>query len=168
MQVNIHYTRLSARGTTIYREGLVEDDARRLTTYTIIPAEIQLPLSQAFWEGKLLPRGYMLGSVRKHYYYHEYFTVLAFFNLEGGLAGYYSDVATPLQKVGDDYYLTDLFLDYWLAPGHPPLALDEDEFEAAIGLGVLTAKQITQARSTFSRLGQEIAAGTFPNRYIGT
>lgn len=168
MQVNIHYTRLSARGTTIYREGLVEDNAQRLTTYTIIPAEIQTPLSRAFWEGKLLPSGYMLGSVRKHYYYHEYFTVLAFFNLDGGLAGYYSDIATPLQKVGDDYYLTDLFLDYWLAPGQPALALDEDEFEAAIAQGVLTDDRIDCARSTFARLHDEIEAGIFPSRYIGT
>jgi uncharacterized protein DUF402 len=166
MQVNIHYSRLSARGTTIYREGLVADDGQQLTTYTVVPESERLRLAEGFWRQELLSPGRLLSAVRKHYYYAEYFDVLEFRGLDGELAGYYCDIVTPLKKVGADYYLTDLFLDYWLAPGQPPLALDEDEFEAAIGLGVLTANQIAQARSTFSRLGEEIAAGIFPNRYI--
>jgi predicted RNA-binding protein associated with RNAse of E/G family len=167
MQVNIHYTRLSASGTISFREELLAAGGQRLTTYVMLTEQERLQMSQACWKNKMLPQGYLLGSLRKHYYYGEYFTVLECFNLEGGLAGYYSDIATPLQKVGDDYYLTDLFLDYWLAPGQPPLALDEDEFEAAIAQGVMTVQQISQARSTFSRLSEEIAAGIFPGRYIG-
>ena len=168
MEVNIYYRRLSARGTTIYREGLVTDNGQRLTTHTIVPEEFRLGLSQAFWKGNLLPRGYLLGSVRKRYFYGEHFDILAYYNTAGELAGYYSDIATPLRKLGDDYYLDDLFLDYWLAPGQPPMALDEDEFDDAIQHGLLTAEQIGNARSTFARLGQEIAAGIFPQRYIET
>ena len=166
MQVNIHYTRLSASGTINFCEELVADNGQRLTTSVVLTEEDGLHMSQACWKNNMLPQGYLLGSLRKHYYYSEFFTVLECFNLEGKLAGYYSDIATPLQKVGDDYYLTDLFLDYWLVPGQPHLALDEDEFDAAVGAGVLTAEQIECARTTLARLRDEITAGIFPYRYI--
>src|SRR6185369_11734169 len=111
MDVTIHYRRLSARGTTIYREGFVSDDGRRLTTHTELAADERQGLSQAFWDNHMLPHGYLLSSIRKHYFYNEYFDVLAVFGPAGELAGYYCDIATPLQKIGDDYYLDDLFLD---------------------------------------------------------
>jgi len=166
MQVNIHYTRLSASGTINFCEELVADNGQRLTTYVVLTEEERLQMSQACWKSNMLPHGYLLGSLRKHYFYNEYFDVLAFYDLDGTLAGYYCDIATPLRKVGDDYYLTDLFLDYWLAPGQPAMALDEDEFDAAVGAGMLTAEQIECARTTFARLRDEITASIFPYRYI--
>ena len=168
MEVNIYYRRFSASGTTTFREALVADDGRRLTTHSVIPIDERLGLSQGFWRQHMLPKGTIVGSLRKHYFYHEYFDILAVYLESGALAGYYSDIATPLRKIGDEYYLDDLFLDYWLAPGQPPMALDEDEFEAAVTAGVMTAEQISQACATFARLGQEIAAGIFPQRYIET
>src|SRR5260221_7588314 len=98
MEVTIHYKRLSARGTTIYREGFVADNGWRLTTHSELTAEERLGLSQAFWDGNLLPSGYLLGSIRKHYFYNEHFDILAVYNPAGALAGYYSDIATPLRK----------------------------------------------------------------------
>jgi predicted RNA-binding protein associated with RNAse of E/G family len=167
MNVNIHYRRLSARGTTIFREGFVADDGQRLTTYTELTTQERLGLSQAFWDNTMLPHGYLVSSIRKHYFYNEYFDILAIFNPAGELASYYCDIATPLRKIGDDYYLDDLFLDYWLAPGQPPRALDLDEFEAGVAQGLMAEQQVTRARETFSRLGSEIGAGIFPSRYIG-
>jgi predicted RNA-binding protein associated with RNAse of E/G family len=166
-EINVHYTRLSARGTHVYRERRLADDGRRLTSFAVIESEAQPRLAQAFWNQGLLPRGPLLGSLRKHYFYNEHFTVLAFFFVDGTLAGYYCDIATPLEKVGPaDYRMTDLFLDFWLAPGQRPMALDEDEFEAAVAAGVVTADLADCARLTFERLRGEIAAGIFPYRYI--
>jgi len=166
MEVAVHYHRFSASGTTIYHEGFVSDDGRRLTTHTILSEKERLGMSQSMWRQKMLPEGYLVGSIRKHYFYQEYFDVLAVYGLDGQLAGYYSDIATPLRKVGDIYYLDDLYLDYGLAPGQPPLPMDEDEFEAACAQGLLTAEHIERARATFARLGAEIAAGVFPDRYL--
>jgi predicted RNA-binding protein associated with RNAse of E/G family len=92
--------------------------------------------------------------------------VLAFYDLNGELAGYYSDIVTPLRKVGAEYFLTDLFLDFWLAPGQPPRALDLDEFEAGVAQGLMAEDDVVHARETFARLQNEIQAGIFPNRYI--
>ena len=166
MDVRIHYHRFSASGTVIYKESFVADDGWRLTTHTILTSEAQLGLSRHMWENHMLPEGYLLGSLRKHYFYHEHFDILACYDLEGELAGYYSDIATPLRKVGEDYYLDDLFLDYWLVPGQPPMALDEDEFEDAVAHELLTPELIAVARATFARLAAEITAGTFTQQYI--
>jgi predicted RNA-binding protein associated with RNAse of E/G family len=166
MEVAIHYHRFSASGTTIFRETFVSDDGRRLTTHSVLPLEEQQGLSQHMWGQQMLPEGYLIGSLRKYYFYDEYFDILAVYGLDGELAGYYSDIATPLRKVGDVYYLDDLYLDYWLVPGQPPRAMDEDEFEAACAQGLLTPEQMERARATFARLWAEIAAGIFPQRYI--
>ena len=165
--VRVHYTRLSARGTVIYAEPCLEDNGTRMTTETdLAPADAER-ISKAFWRQALLPEGRRLTRLRKHYFYHEWFDVLAVFTEDGALAGYYIDIVTPLRQVDGEYYLTDLFLDFWLAPGQPAMELDLDEFDAAAAAGVLTPEQAEQARATFARLRREIAAGVFPARYIG-
>jgi hypothetical protein len=152
---------------TIFVEGFVSDDGRRLTTYSVVPEIHRLALAEGFWRQNLLPPGRLLGAVGKHYFYTEYFDVLACYGLDGELAGYYCDIVTPLQKVGAEYFLTDLFLDYWLAPGQPPQALDQDEFEAGVAQGLMAEDEVAHARETFARVQREIEAGIFPGRYIG-
>ncbi|MEP7357767.1 MAG: DUF402 domain-containing protein [Anaerolineales bacterium] len=166
MDIRVNYRRLT-RGLTIYVEGFISDDGRRLTTYSVVPETQRLNLAEGFWRQKLLPPGTFVGAVGKHYFYNEYFDVLECYGLDGKLAGYYCDIATPLQKVGPEYFLTDLFLDYWLAPGQPPQALDEDEFEAAVAQGLMAEDEVAHARETFARVQREIEAGIFPQRYIG-
>ena len=166
MDVRVNYRRLT-RGTTIYVEGLEADNGRRLTTYSVVPEAFRHEMAKGFWRQKLLPTGTFVGAVRKYYFYTEYFDVLAFYDLNGELAGYYSDIVTPLRKVGAEYFLTDLFLDYWLAPGQPAQALDLDEFEAGVAEGLMAADEVDHARETFARLYSEIEARIFPNRYIG-
>jgi hypothetical protein len=166
MRVNLYYTRLSARGTINFQDEFVSDSGRRLTTCATLTDDDRLPVSQAFWKDNLLPHGYLLSSLRKHYFYGEPFAIIELFNLAGELAGYYVDITTPLTMVGGDYYLTDLFLDYWLGPGQPPRPLDEGEFEEAIAAGVMSSAQIDSARTAFARLPGEIRAGIFPNQYI--
>lgn len=164
--VRVHYTRLSARGVTVYTEHRVEDDGVRLTTDEHLPPDIVERISAAFWRQGLLAEGRRLTRIRKHYFYHEYFDVLAVFDTAGALAGYYVDILTPLRQVDGEYYATDLFLDFWLAPGQPPMELDQDEFDAAVAAGVIAPELAAQARATFVRLRGEIAAGVFPYRYI--
>jgi predicted RNA-binding protein associated with RNAse of E/G family len=167
VNVTVHYTRLSARGTTRYVERLVADDGARLTTTAAIAPEHQGRMAQAFLDQHLLPpEAPRLTGIRKHYFYREYFDVLAFFFAGGRLAGYYCDIVTPLRCEAGEYYLTDLFLDFWLRPGEPARGLDEDEFEAAVRAGAVTPDDARRARDTYRRLEREIALGIFPYRYI--
>jgi len=164
--VRVHYQRLSARGLTIYTEHLVQDDGVRLMTEAWLPPDTSARISAAFWRQGLLAEGRRLTRICKYLFYHEYFDVIAVFDIDDVLAGYYVDILTPLRQVDGEYYVTDLFLDFWLAPGQPAMELDQDEFEEAVKAGVLTPEQIEQARATFARLRAEIAAGGFPDRYI--
>ncbi len=164
--VRVNYQRLSARGLTVYTEHLVEDNGVRLITEERLPPEIEGRLSAAFRRQGLIAADCRLTRIRKHLFYHECFDVLAVFDETDALAGYYIDILTPLRRVDGEYYLTDLFLDFWLAPGQPVKELDVEEFEEAVQAGLLTPEQIEQARTTFARVRAEIAAGVFPERYI--
>ena len=167
MDVSVYYRRLDPeRGTSVYTEGLLDDDGRRLKTYTLIPAEHRARVSGGLWRLGLLPRAQTLTSVRKHYFYAETFDVLVFYDQDGALAGYYSDITTPLTRVGADYHLTDLFLDIWLTPAGAFHELDWDEFEAARRAGQLTADLAETARATLSRLRAEFQAGRYPSAYL--
>src|SRR5690606_6462237 len=103
-----------------------------------------------------------VSAIRSHYFYHEYFDIIEWLGPDGAVAGYYSDIATPLRRVNGEYFVTDLFLDLWLVPGRPAVELDEDEFEAAIAAGLLTSEWQTQARRAFARLVDEARSGVYP------
>ena len=166
MDIRVNYRRLT-RGTSVYVEGFEADDGHRLTTDSTVPEADRLNLAEGFWRQEMLLPGTFLSAVRKYYFYTEYFDILAFYDLDGELAGYYCDIATPLQKVGAEYFLTDLFLDLWLVPGQPARALDLDEFEAANDLGLMSEDQVINGQAAFARLQSESQAGIFPDRYIG-
>ncbi len=166
MQVKINYARIG-KETAIYTEGLVEDDGKRLRTFNIVPPEYQTPMSEGYWREGLIPPGQLIHSVAKYHFYNEHFDVLEFRDEDGILLGYYSDIATPLQKIDGEYFLTDLFLDLWIAPGLTAFReLDWDEFEAAIESGLLSADLQEKALSTMDRLRAEIRQGVFPLVYI--
>jgi hypothetical protein len=164
--VRIHYQRLSARGLTIYTEHLLADDGVRLSTEEHLPPEIVERISAAFWRQGLLPTSVRLTRICKFLFYHEWFDILAVYAADGVLAGYYVDIVTPLRREGGEYYLTDLFLDFWLPCDGPVKELDQDEFDEAVAAGILAPDLAAQARAAFERVRGEIAAGIFPSHYI--
>lgn len=165
MNVTIHYHR-PGLGITHYTEELLEDDGCRVRTYAVIPPAHRLSLSQQLWVDGLLPKTQLIGSIRKHYFYREHFDVLVFLDTEGQLAGYYSDIATPLQKVADGYALTDLFLDIWLTPEGQLHELDVDEFAEALAKDLVPRGLQTIAWNTMDRLRAEVQSGVYPGKYL--
>ena len=165
MEATIHYTR-PGKHLTIYTEGFVSDDGRRLQTYTVLAPEEQTALTEALRKQNLMSGAQRAGSLRKHYFYAEPFNVLEFFDTDGQLIAYYSDLTTLMQKIDGVYHLTDLWLDIWLTPDGNFRELDWDEFEEAIRAGHATAEWQTLARQTMQRLRDEFAAGVYPRQYI--
>jgi protein associated with RNAse G/E len=166
MQVKINYARIG-KETQVFHEGLVEDNGTRLKTFSIIPIEYRTPISEAWWRDGFVPHGQLIYSLGKNYFYNEHFDVLEPRDEAGNLLGYYCDIATPLQKIDGEYFLTDLFLDLWIAPGLTSFReLDWDEFEAAVASGLLSADLQEKALSTVNRLRAEIGQGLFPSAYI--
>jgi predicted RNA-binding protein associated with RNAse of E/G family len=167
MQIRLHYTRLSSIGAFTFVENLLAEDDYRLTTCAVVDEADREALSAKFWSAGLLPNSVRVASLRKHYFFSEWFDILAWFDEAGCFAGYYTDIATPVRKVGDGQYaITDLFLDFWQAPGQPALELDLDEFDEAFAAGTLTPELAAGARASFARVRREIALGIFPYRYV--
>jgi predicted RNA-binding protein associated with RNAse of E/G family len=163
--VVIHYHR-PGKGITQYVEGLVEDDGIRLHTYTQIPEAERRLLDRALVSQGLIPSGSSAASIRKFFFYREYFDILEFRDSQGGLLGYYSDIATPLTKIDGRYHMTDLSLDLWLYPDGRCLELDLDEFEQSVADRIITDEQACNARQTFERLKAELEVGKYPDAYI--
>jgi Protein of unknown function (DUF402) len=165
MQTQINYSRIG-KALAIYTEGFVDDNGYRLKTFSITPPDISLKWSERWQKEGLLSKGQMIGSVEKHLFYDEYFTIMKICGTESQLLGYYCDVATPLQKVGDEYSLSDLILDIWIYPDATILELDRDEFEEAVHSGLISAEQQIKAEEVLRRLKTEIKQGLFPSAYL--
>jgi predicted RNA-binding protein associated with RNAse of E/G family len=114
-----------------------------------------------------VPENVRVAALRKHYFFSEWFDILAWFDVDDRFVGYYTDIATPVRKLGaGEFATTDLFLDFWQMPGKPARELDIDEFEAGLAAGKLPPALADGARASFERVRREIAAGIFPYRYI--
>jgi predicted RNA-binding protein associated with RNAse of E/G family len=167
VHIRLHLTRLSAQGAHTFIDDFLAEDKYRLTTHAVVPVEHREALSAKFWSAGLLPNSVRVASLRKHFFFSEWFDILAWFDEAGRFAGYYTDIATPVRRVADgEYATTDLFLDFWQAPGRPAMELDMDEFDEARAAGQLPHDLAEGARASFARVQREIALGIFPYRYI--
>src|SRR5262245_52687945 len=110
MQIQFHYRRLSDIGVSVFVEDLVAETDHRLTTYAVVPEAYREDLWGRFWRGGLVPETVRVASLRKHYFFKEWFDILAWFDEAGDFVGYYTDIATPSRRVGPgEYTTTDLF-----------------------------------------------------------
>ena len=93
-----------------------------------------------------------------------------FYRPDGTWTGYYADVLEPVRWRGDDPAtlepIVDLFLDLWIAPDGRYAVLDEDEFEEAIGRGILSHQQIEHARRVLQELTEATERDAFPPQIV--
>jgi hypothetical protein len=165
-KIRFHFNRILGESVT-FTEGLVGDDGRRLHAFSVVPEQYSEPWSLAAQKEGLIPPGRQIASIRKYAFYDEYFDVLEYRDPEGELLGYYSDICTPLKKIGEgEYAITDLILDLWIFPDGTYRELDWDEFDLAVEQGLLSPEIQSRAVATLTRLKAEILAGRFPSTYI--
>ncbi len=164
MDAIINFTR-PGKGVMHYVEGLVEDNSIRLKTLTCLsPGFSQKWCENVWWHNGLIPPGILVGSVVKFLFYKEWFSVMQLVGTNENHLGYYVDLDTPMRKVGDEYFLTDLFLDLWIGPDGEFRELDRDEFEHGFKIGVLTPNQYKQTNRVCESLKREITSGEFFQR----
>ena len=162
----IHFTR-PGKGESLYTENLLSDDGSRLDTRSDPERDLAIAWSRRAWQpGGMLTEEQVIATVCKHHFYHEWFGIMQLFDAGGKLLGSYCDILTPLEKRAGEYYLTDLFLDLWIAPHGICKELDWDEFEEAAHQGLLSKTQVEKAAATLRRLVQEVHQGRFPNTYL--
>jgi hypothetical protein len=152
-QITIHLQRLG-KPTRSYVEELVEDDGVQVHTFTLLPAEVSARLSEKFHRQGKIPPGRLIHSAAKTLFYNKNYSLVVYRDAAGDLLGCYCDIVTPVQKVGKDYFLTDLILDLWIAPDGTFQVLDEAEFQAAIQNDLIPANLAEMAQATLKRLTQ--------------
>lgn len=81
----------------------------------------------------------------------------------GAFTGFYTNVLTaPEFSAPLAWSTTDLFLDVWQPRNGPPRLLDEDQLEAALGAGLVTAPQAAAARAEAAAVLREADSGAWP------
>jgi hypothetical protein len=161
MFVTINFLR-PGKGITRYIEGFVDDNPIRLKTFTSITPEFSLKwCEEQWWQNGYIPQGILVSSVTKYMFYQEWFSVMVLSDPDGNLLGHYVDIDTPMRKVGEEYFLTDLFLDLWISPDGSLVELDWDEFEQGFRLRLITRWQYKKAIATFEQLKKRITSGNF-------
>ena len=164
-QVTIHLARIG-KPERSYQEGFVDDDGVCLKTYSVVPESVGLHLSEKFYKQGWFVEGQLINSVSKYHFYNEFFSIVEYQDKVNKVLGYYCDIVTPLQKKGDEYFLTDLILDLWIFPDYRVVELDRDEFELAISSGLFPSSFEKDTLTTFSRLKSEVEKGSFPKSYL--
>jgi len=161
MEIIINFSR-PGKGNTRYIEGLVDDDQIRIKTYNHLTAAFsQKWCEEIWWQNGYVARGILIGSVMKYLFYREWFSVMRLLAQNGNHLGYYVDVHTPIRKLDGEYYLTDLFLDLWIAPDGKFIELDKDEFEQGFRKRLITSYQYKKASQIFKQLKHEVINGEF-------
>jgi len=167
MQINLNYTRLHGVPLTVYQEDRILDDGLHLKTYAPITLERRQSFAELWWKASLIPQGHFIASLTKHYFYNQWFDILELHGDDGQVLGYYSDICTPLKKIGEGQYATtDLILDLWLSPSGLVKELDWDEYDHALQHNLITPELATQAKIILQRLASEAKQGYYPFAYL--
>lgn len=85
---------------------------------------------------------------------------------DGAFTGFYANVITPVDLSDDVWHTTDLYLDVWLAPGREAQLLDEEEFDEAVGRGLIDADTATRAREEAAHLLEAAKNGQWPPQVV--
>lgn len=75
------------------------------------------------------------------------YVLTKFFNAEANLVGTYCDISRPVERIGDEFSFTDLYLDVWQPAGKEPIILDQDELEEATKASYITQEEAERARA---------------------
>jgi hypothetical protein len=125
-----------SRPDTTYRASIVFDDG----THVVVRAP---------WGG---PGTRDMGFVRfedgdlftEHFWRDRWYSIKEVHASDGGLKGWYCDIARPAVVAEGEIVVEDLYLDLWVGADGSIIRLDEDEFAAA-GLDPVTAERAMRA-----------------------
>jgi predicted RNA-binding protein associated with RNAse of E/G family len=162
MQVTIHYTRLHGKPLTLCTENLISDNEVRLKTQSTIAPEHRQSFAELWWKADLVPHGHYIASLTKHYFYNDWFDIPELRGDDGQVLGYYSDICTPIKKIGEgNYATTDLILDLWLSPTGQIKEQDWDEFHQAMADKLISPELAAQAQEVFHHLVNDARQGRY-------
>jgi hypothetical protein len=95
------------------------------------------------YEERVLHRGQLRVTRRD-----DPFSVFLFTNHDGSFRGWYLNIEQPQRRAGSNFDYEDELLDVWVALGHDPELLDEDELEEAVEHGFVAPERAAAIRAT--------------------
>ena len=149
-----------------FQEGFLSDDGLRLITETAPTDDICARTTAALRERGWLSDECMVRVVRKIAYYARPYNVVVFMDEGRQPLGYYCDVVTPVVRRAADYHMTDLIADAWIRPDGRYEALDLDELDDAVCVGLILPDQANEIRQHLNRLLDDVDDGRFPTHYL--
>ena len=164
-EICLEYIR-PGKGTSFYIDELISVDATRLKTFVRLSQEAASALTQNLIAAGLIAPHQSAVRIAKTFFFHEHFDVMGFYEENGKLLGYYSDIGSRLAKTDKGYVMTDWFLDIWVNSNGKLFELDVDEFEEAISQNLLSTLEVDQARATFARLIEDAKQSIYPFAYL--
>ncbi len=145
--MRIHYHRLPDR-LTVFEQLLVHEDAHVLITFS----------EQAKIPHDVVVNGAVVLEVGAPVVWFTFpgasYDIGRFHLRDGRFTGLYTNLITPVQCQSRlEWYMTDLYLDLWLAAdGSAPALLDEDELEEAFAAGWIDHDRAEGVRTEAYRL----------------
>src|SRR5690606_34682342 len=85
-----------------------------------------------------------------------------FYLKDGTFTGVYANILEPVDLVGDEWEMTDLFLDVWAGADGSIHLLDEDELAEAVTRGWLDNALADRSRREAERIMKAAARGDWP------
>lgn len=89
-------------------------------------------------------------------------SVARFHLADGSFAGFYTNLSTPVEKKGNTWSSTDLFLDLWIPANGEPQWLDEDELRDAKTRKLLNDWTVSRVQRERERIEALLKAGAWP------
>jgi predicted RNA-binding protein associated with RNAse of E/G family len=165
-RVSITLARIGKPART-FREALIDDDGRRLLTETTPSDEICRSTTAELSDHGWIDGMTSVRVVRKIAYYDRPYNIVAFLDSARRPLGYYVDVITPLQRLGDmTSHMTDLIVDVWIRPDGRTEVLDLGELEEAVASGLVSTDLADEIRRHLNRLLDDVEADRFRSGYL--
>jgi hypothetical protein len=128
----------------------VQDDADRTVLW--LPPESAYAIGDDLfgnwtYQERVLHRGQLRVTHRD-----DPFSVFLFTNHDGSFRGWYVNLERPQQRTELGFDYEDELLDVWVALGHQPELLDEDELEEAVQRGFVSGEHAATIRATAERV----------------
>jgi predicted RNA-binding protein associated with RNAse of E/G family len=154
-RVRIHYHR-PGRGTVVFHEDLLID---RPDVKVTLLREYQGKAVHAGAERILDP-----GAPVVWFVFPDLWRDVGRFHLsDGTFTGWYTNLRSPPVFDGNDWHLSDLFLDYWApASGGHGSWLDEDEFEDARRNSLVTPDELQRVAAERREVDKLASERTWP------
>jgi predicted RNA-binding protein associated with RNAse of E/G family len=158
--VRIHYTRPPDR-VQLFEQAVVHDAGLFVVTF-LAAAQVKKPVTV---EGRVVlePGAPVVWFTYRGDVWHD---VGRFHLADGTFTGVYANVLTPVQMEGTRWDTTDLYLDVWRGADGEIQLLDREEFDEAVGAGLLTPAVAERAFTEGERLVQGARQGAWPPAHV--